>query len=110
MHLDHTRNGRMERRLPIIVAIRLAPAQEAATDGEEKTYTDNISAHGARIFSKRAWQPGEMVRITPLDQDAACAKVAYCQRLPDDRYTIGVEFQARPVTWSTLQRHTGLLV
>jgi hypothetical protein len=100
----------MERRLPIIVVVRLGYCEPASIDGEERTFTDNISPHGARIFSKRAWQPGEMVRITPLNQDAACAKVTYCLRLPDDRYTIGVEFQARPVTWSTLQRHTGLLV
>jgi len=108
--VDHGPNGRMERRLPIIVVVRLAHCEPASIDGEERTFTDNISPHGARVFSKRAWQPGEMVRITPLNQDAARAKVAYCQRLPDDRYTIGVEFQARPVTWSTLQRHTGLLV
>lgn len=98
----------MERRLPIIVAVRLAPAQTAAADGEERTYTDNISPHGARIFSKCAWQPDDVIRITPLNREVACGKVVYCQRMPDNRYSIGVKFQGRPVMWSTLQKYDGL--
>ncbi len=98
----------MERRLPIIVAIRLAPAQSVDNDGEEKTYTDNISVHGARIFSKQAWQPDDVVRITPLNRDAACGKVVYCQRMPDNRYSIGVKLQGLPVAWSTLHKPNGL--
>jgi hypothetical protein len=99
----------MERRLPVIAIVRLAPAQRAAADGEEKTYTDNISPHGARIFSKYAWQLEDMVRITLLNQDVACGKVVYCQRLPDNRYSIGVRFQDQPVTWSTLRKYNGLI-
>ena len=107
--LDHGPSGRMERRLPIIVVVRLAQAEGAGSDGEERTFTDNISPHGARIFSKHAWQPGDVVRVTPLNVDAACGKVVYCQRLPDNRYGIGVKFQGRPFTWSTLQKYNGLL-
>jgi hypothetical protein len=98
----------MERRLPIIVVVRLAPPQGAAADGEEKTYTDNISPHGARIFSKHAWQPDDVVRITPLNRDVACGKVVYCQKLPDNRYGIGLRFQGSPVAWSTLYKPNGL--
>ncbi len=99
----------MERRLPIIVVVRLAKPESAGTDGQERTFTDNISPHGARIFSKLAWQSGDVVRVTPLNEEAACAKVVYCERLPDDRYSIGVKFQDRPIIWSTLQRYNGLL-
>jgi len=107
--LDHGPSGRMERRLPIIVVLRLAKPDSAGTDGEEKTFTDNISAHGARVFSNHAWQLGDLVRLTPLNEDAACGKVVYCQKLPDDRYGIGVKFQDHLVTWSTLRRYNGLL-
>ncbi|SRR5260370_10471977 len=99
----------MERRLPIIAIVRLAPAQRAVTDGEERTYTDNISSHGARIFSKYAWQPDDVVRITPLNEDVACGKVVYCQMLRDNRYSIGVKFQDHPVTWSALEKYDGLI-
>ncbi len=106
--MDYGPNGRMERRLPIIVVVRLAQAEGAGTDGDERTFTDNISPHGARIFSKHAWQPGEMARVAPLNEDAAPAKVVYSQRLPDNRYSIGVKFQDPPVKWSTLRRYDGL--
>jgi hypothetical protein len=104
----HGPSGRMERRLPIIVVVRLAQCEPAGTRGEERTFTDNISPHGARLFSKRAWQPGDGVQVTPGDQDATCGKVVYCQKLPDDRYIVGVKFPDRPVTWSCLQRYDGL--
>jgi PilZ domain len=99
----------MERRLPIIVVVRLARTGSASHDTEERTFTDNISPHGARIFSSRPWQPGEAIRVTPLHQAAASGRVIYCQKLPDDRYSIGLQFQDRPVTWSTLQKYNGLL-
>jgi hypothetical protein len=106
--LDYGPSGRMERRLPVIVVVRLSPAVSPGTD-EEKTFTDNISPHGARIFSTRAWQPGDAVRVIPLNEEAAYAKVIYSQRLPDNRYGIGVKFQDRPVTWSALRKYDGLL-
>ncbi len=92
----------MERRLPIIVVLRLAQEGSAAISGEERTFTDNISPHGARIFSKQTWQPDDVVRVTRLNEDVACGKVVYCQKLRDNRYCIGVKFQDRPVTWSSL--------
>jgi len=102
--LDYGPSGRNERRLPIIVVLRLAPAVSAATDGE-RTFTDNIGAHGARIFSQRAWQPGEVVRITPLNEDSVCAEVVYSQRLPNNRYGIGVKFQDGAATWSVVRKY-----
>ena len=108
--LDRGLSGRTERRLPIIVVVCLAHCQPAGTDGEEeRTYTDNISPHGARVFSKNLWQLGDAVRVTPLHGDSACGKVVHCQRLPDDRYSIGVNFQGCSVKWSALQRYGSLI-
>ena len=105
MPLDHWLSGRMEGRLPIIVVVRLTDCPPAGADREEKTYTDNISPRGARIFSKHAWQPGDALQVTPLNGNSACGKVVYCVRLPDDRYSIGVNFQDHPITWSILRRY-----
>lgn len=102
--MDHTLSGRTERRLPIIAVVRLAHCIPAGTDGE-KTYTDNISPHGARVFSKHTWQPGDIVRVTPLNEDSAWGTVIYCRKLPDDRYGIGVKFQGPPVMWSALHKY-----
>src|SRR5260370_24261125 len=59
MPLDHTLSGRMARRLPIVVAVRLAQAECASTDGGERTYTDNISSRGDRVSSTRPCQLGD---------------------------------------------------
>jgi hypothetical protein len=108
MPLDHTLNGRMERRLPIIVVVRLAHAEHAGADEQERTYTDNISPHGVRLFSTRPWLPGDAVRITPRDEDPAVGNVVYCQTLPDGRFIVGVNFRERPVKWSAMRRYDGL--
>jgi PilZ domain-containing protein len=110
MPLDHMLSGRMERRLPIIVVVRLAQAERAATNGEERTYTDNISSSGARVYSIRPWQLGDAVQVTPRNEDPACGNVVYCQTLEDGRFVIGVKFQDRPVTWSAVRRYDGLQI
>ncbi len=108
--LDHTLNGRVERRLPIVVVVRLAQAERAGNEGEERTYTDNISSSGARVYSIRPWQLGDAVQVTPRNEDPACGNVVYCQTLEDGRFVIGVTFQDRPVTWSAVRRYDGLKI
>ena len=107
MSLDHTLSGRMERRLPIIVVVRLAQAEHGGADREERTYTDNISPRGARVFSIRPWQPGDAIRIAPRDEDPAFGNVVYCQALPDGRFIVGLNFRDRPITWSAIHRYDG---
>ena len=110
MPSDHTLSGRMERRLPIIVVVSLKRTERDGTHGEERTYTDNISAHGARVFSKQPQQPGDDVTITPINEETTCGKVVYCQRLADDRYSIGVKFQDCHVAWSVVRKYDGVQV
>ena len=107
MSLDQMLGGRTERRLPIIVVVRLASVERAGTDGEEKTYTDNISARGARIFSQHPWQPGGEITVTPRNEETTRGNVVYCERL-DDRYAIGVKFQDHPAMWSAIRRYDGI--
>jgi hypothetical protein len=107
--LEHEPSGRTEKRLPIIVVVRLARCEPGRAVGEERTFTDNISPHGARVFSKHLWRPGDAVQVTPLNDDSVSGKVVYSQKLSDDRYSIGLKFQGRPVVWSVLQRY-GVLI
>jgi hypothetical protein len=82
--------------------------QHLLTDEKEKTYTDNVSPHGARVFSKRFWQPGEQVQVTTLKEESSMrGEVTYCQRLDNHRFCIGLKFQERPVVWPTLGRYYG---
>ena len=95
----------MEKRLPIIVVVRLVHETAADTNGEERAFTDNISPFGARVFSRHSWQPGDPIRIAPINEEPVFGEVVYCQQLPDERYRLGVKFEGGPVTWSILQRY-----
>ena len=109
MHYEHGLGGRMERRLPIMTIVHLARLLDSAAKTQERTYTDNISAHGARVFSKEPWQPGTNIRITSVkDQISIDGKVIYCQQLEAERFCVGVDFQEARVTWSTYLRFDGV--
>ena len=101
-------SGRMEKRIPIAIVVRLTHAQDQPASEPELTYTDNVSAHGARVVSGRPWQIGEVAQVTSLkDEITISGKVAYCLMLPDNRYFIGLNFQDRRVTWSVYRTYSG---
>lgn len=84
----------MEKRSPIAIIVELNRLHDQSVFGKELTYTDNISSHGARVFSCRYWQKGELVQMTPIKGRAPIqAKIAYCQKLADGRYGIGLNFR-----------------
>jgi hypothetical protein len=99
-------NGRMERRLPIIVAVRLSRLRDLPAS-EEVTYTDNVSAYGVRVVSSYFWRPGELAQIAPLQKEPSMqGEVVYRQSLGNKGYCVGFRFQ-EPVTWSVLSRYGG---
>jgi len=108
MALKNIFDGRMEKRLPIAIVVRLTHAQDQPVNGAELTYTDNVSAHGARVISSRPWQAGELAQVTSLkDEITIRGKVVYCLKLPDNRYLIGLNFHDRRVTWSAYRAYNG---
>jgi PilZ domain len=109
MHLNERLNGRKERRLPVAVVVNLAPLEPVNTERHERTYTDNISAHGARVRSTYAWQLGEQAEITPANGETpARGEVVYCQRLDHDRFFVGLKVPQNRIPWSILQRFDGM--
>jgi len=107
--LDHGPGGRTERRLPIILVVRLVRAELTGAVGDERIYTDNLSPRGVRLFSNHAWQLGDTIQVAPLSDDSVCGKMVYCQKLAEDRYGIGVHFQDRSVEWFVLEKY-GVLI
>ena len=61
--------------------------------GAESTFTENVSAKGARVVSVRRWEPGDRLMFTSRTGEfRSSARVAYCQPLQGDGFAIGVEF------------------
>jgi hypothetical protein len=82
---------RVENRIPMAVALQISGNDRMP--GIEVTFTDNVSSRGARIITQRPWRRDESVMVASLPGDfRARARVAYCQRLREAGYAIGLEF------------------
>ena len=70
------------------------------TPGSEATFTENVSARGARVISVRHWEKGEpLVLASRTGEFRSAARVAYCQPLRGEGYAVGVEFLAPKGRW-----------
>jgi hypothetical protein len=68
--------------------------------GAESTFTENVSAHGARVLTVRRWKSGD--RLTLLSRTGefrSSARVAYCQTLQGDGFAIGLELLEPKGRW-----------
>ncbi len=96
-------DGRIEKRIATAVPVFLATLQEPRAS--ERTLTENVSPHGARVISKWSWQSGEESLITPLTGEIPqIGRVVYCLPKTGDRFSVGVEFPDRTVKW---REHSG---
>jgi PilZ domain len=89
---------RAERRIPMEIAVMLDGHR--ATPGVESTFTENVSAKGARVVSTRRWEQGEPLTFVSRTGDfRSSARVAYCHALHGDGYAVGVEFLEPQGRW-----------
>src|SRR5438552_4094271 len=101
MPFDHHLDGRHEKRLPIAVVVRLASLNSLRRDGDEKTYTDNVSAHGARVVSSMVWKPAKKGQVIRLKYgQPANGKVIFCGQFPTAPNSAGLNSPNRPAPWS----------
>jgi PilZ domain-containing protein len=93
------RSGRLEKRIQLTVPVEISNPQDPA--GTERTTTENASALGVRVLALHARAPNERLMIRSLEGELrAIVRVVYCQRLPDGRFGVGLQFQGSPVNWS----------
>jgi hypothetical protein len=91
-------DARIEKREPLPVQVYLASLDEPRA--RERTVTEDVSPHGARMLSSRRWKPGDVPLITPLiGQYPKHARVVYCDRQPNGSYCVGIEFQGPTIKW-----------
>src|SRR5712675_744427 len=82
---------RAEKRVPMEIPVVLDGHRR--TPGTESTFTENVSARGARVVSVRNWEKGEkLTLVSRTGEFRSSARVAYCQPLHGDGYAVGVGF------------------
>lgn len=68
--------------------------------GAESTFTENVSARGARVVSFRRWKQNERLTfVSRTGEFRSSARVAYCQPLQGEGFAVGVEFLEPKGRW-----------
>ncbi len=82
---------RSEQRVPMEVGVRISG--HSAMPGTETTFTQNVSAKGARVLSTRPWKANDkMVISTMTGSFRSTARVAYCAMTAESHFAVGLEF------------------
>jgi len=90
--------NRRESRIPLEIPVVLDGHRQLP--GMETTFTENVSAKGARVVSVRRWEKGAaMILASRTGEFRSEARVAYCQPLRGDGYAVGVEFLETQGRW-----------
>jgi len=91
-------DGRVEKRHRANLPVYLARMKESRAS--ERTFTRNVSPHGARIVTTQLWHSGDEQLLTPLTGEfPQMARVVYCQPRPSGGYYVGLYFPDRSVKW-----------
>lgn len=91
-----TGTGRVEKRIHVEMPMQISRAQSlGVSDLIEKAITENVSASGVRILTRRAFRPQERLLLKPLvgGEMPKPARVVYCQALAGELFGVGLQFQ-----------------
>lgn len=92
------RSGRLEKRIQLTLPVQISSLYDPSTS--ERTTTENVCSLGMRVLTQKARELNERLMISSLVGDLrALARVVYCQRLPDGRYGLGIQFQGQSISW-----------
>jgi hypothetical protein len=89
---------RADARIPMEIPVVLDGHRRVP--GSESTFTENVSARGARVMSVRRWDPNEKLTfVSRTGEFRSSARVAYCQPVQGDGFAIGLEFLEPKGRW-----------
>ena len=92
-------NGRSEKRITRTVSVEVCLQDEPRLN--ERMLTENVSAHGARVFMERKLQPGQQVLVSsPKEGVRSQGRIVYCEGLSEGRFVVGLEFSGRVELWA----------
>ena len=90
--------GRYDKRTAATVAVMLTSRESAFST--ELALTENISACGARVLTRKLWWANESVVIKSLEGDLQSeARVVYRQPVRENVYAIGLELLGPKGNW-----------
>jgi hypothetical protein len=93
-----TDGKRIQKRTPATVALQISSAKQPFIS--ELAFTENVSLHGVRVVTERAWKPEERVIVKSYyGSIQSPAKIIYCYRLAEARYAVGLELRSAVGTW-----------
>lgn len=93
--------GRSESRIAKAVTLDICLYDDQKS--EERTLTENVSSHGARVLTQHAMRPGqEVVVVLPQEGIRSEAHIVYCERLAPNKFAIGLELSLRVGPWEKL--------
>ncbi|PYU67463.1 MAG: hypothetical protein DMG49_18630 [Acidobacteria bacterium] len=85
-----TPTGRSGKRVAIEVLVEIA--RPDPTLPKETAISENISTGGMRISTDHVWLAGDLVLLSStVTADATPARVVYCQRLENQKFSVGLE-------------------
>ena len=98
-----TDRQRIQKRTHASVALQISSAEQPFIT--ELAFSENVSLHGVRVVTERAWKPGERVIVKSYHGSIKSpAKVIYCYRLAEARYAVGLELRSAIWTWADVSQ------
>jgi hypothetical protein len=96
--------GRIEKRIGLAIPLEVSKLWDPA--GWDHAVTENVCSNGVRVLIRRAIEPNERLMLRLFEGDPQTqTRVVYCERLPDGRYGVGLQFQGVATNFlSTLRR------
>jgi len=93
-----TDGQRIQKRSPATVALQISSEKQPFIT--ELAFTENVSLHGVRVVTERAWKSGERVIVRSYRGSIQSpARVIYCYPLAEARYAVGLELRSAVGTW-----------
>jgi hypothetical protein len=92
------RSGRLEKRIRLAVPLQISSVLDPATT--ERTTSENVCSLGMRVLTQRVREQNERLMVSSVMGNLrTLARVVYCQRLPDGRFAVGLQFQGISIKW-----------
>jgi len=80
------------------VTVEICPEEEGRP--KERTLTENVSAHGARVLMERECRPGQRVMVmSPNEGVRARGQIVYCE-VGGKQIAVGLELSVRVEPWA----------